>query len=91
MKKDLLVSFKVGNQQEVWIQHPDLSAAIHANEAGHGNYNDVLCIAATLTEQHLKLNFDRFDLDEIHDGDATSSIELWDYSSGANEIAAALI
>ena len=73
MKKNLQVSFKIGNRQEVWIQHPDLSAAIHADR------DDVMSIAAELAS-HLNIEFEYFDLDEIYDGEKAYEVELWDYN-----------
>jgi len=74
MNKNLQVSFKIGNRQEVWIQHPDLSASIHADD-----YNATMSIAAELAS-HLNIEFEYFDLDEIYDGQKAYEVELWDYN-----------
>ena len=81
MKKHLQVSFKIGNSQEVWIQHPDLSAAVHANEQGTGSFDDIIDIADHLTH---RLGFDDVELElgEIHDGTQAYQVELWDYTDG---------
>jgi hypothetical protein len=85
MKKHLQVSFKIGNYQEVWIQHPDLSAAIHANERGTGSFRQVMEVADRLA-QHLCLDDIELDLDEIHDGKKAYEVELWDYNDGSTMI-----
>jgi len=85
MKKHLQVSFKIGNGQEVWIQHPDLSAAIHANEKGKGSFSEVMEVAECLA-QHLGIDDIELDLDEIHDGRKAYEVELWDYNDGATMI-----
>lgn len=85
MKKHLQVSFKIGNRQEVWIQHPDLSKAIHANEKGTGNFDQVMEVAYDLVS-HLDINNIELDLDEIHDGVLAYEVELWDYNDGAEMI-----
>ena len=85
MKKHLQVSFKIGNGQEVWIQHPDLSAAIHANERGTGNFGQVMRVAYGLA-QHLGIDDIELDLDEIFDGQKAYEVELWDYNDGATMI-----
>ena len=88
MKKHLQVSFKIGNGQEVWIQHPDLSAAIHANERGTGSFDQVMEVADGLAH-HLGLEFGddiELDLDEIHDGQKAYEVELWDYTDGARMV-----
>lgn len=81
MKKHLQVSFKIGNGQEVWIQHPDLSAAIHANERGTGSFSQVMEVAYGLAQQ-LGIDDIELDLDEIHDGQKAYEVELWDYNDG---------
>ena len=75
MNSDLLVSFKIGNRQEVWIQHPILSQSIHSEL----DCNQVEDIGRNLA-QVLDIDFDYFDLDEIHCGEGPMSVELWDYS-----------
>ena len=82
MKKHLQVSFKIGNRQEVWIQHPDLSAAIHASERGTGCFGQVTAVAVELAH-HLGLEFGddiKLELDEIYDGELAYEVELWDYT-----------
>lgn len=84
MKKHLQVSFSLGNGQEVWIQHPDLSAAIHANERGTGCFGQVMEVADRLAH-HLGLDFTddiELELSEIHDGKRAREVELWDYTDG---------
>ena len=88
MKKHLQVSFALGNGQEVWIQHPDLSAAIHANERGTGCFGQVMEVADSLAH-HLGLEFGddiELELSEIHDGKLTYEVELWDYTDGPRMI-----
>jgi len=88
MKKHLQVSFKIGNRQEVWIQHPDLSRAIHANERGTGDISEVMEIADRLAHK-LGSEFGddiELELNEIHDGKKAYDIELWDYNNGAELI-----
>jgi len=83
MKKHLQVSFRIGNRQEVWIQHPDLSAAIHANEKGTGSFDQVMEIADGLAH-HLGGEFAEditLELDEIYDGKPDNSEELWDFNA----------
>lgn len=83
MKKHLQVSFRVGNRQEVWIQHPALSAAIHAFETGTGSHDQVMAIADGLVH-HLGGEFAEditLELDEIYDGKPDNSVELWDFNT----------
>jgi hypothetical protein len=88
MKKHLQVSFALGNGQEVWIQHPDLSAAIPANERGTGCFGHVMEVADGLAH-HLGLEFEddiEMELSEIHNGKLAYEVELWDYNDGATMI-----
>jgi len=88
MKKHLQVSFCIGNGQEVWIQHPALSAAIHANERGTGCFEQVMEVADQLAH-HLGLEFGddiELELKEIHDGRKAYEVELWDYTDGPRMI-----
>lgn len=88
MKKHLQVSFALGNGQEVWIQHPDLSAAIHANEQGTGSIDEIMDVADRLAH-HLGLEFGddiELELGEIHNGQKAYEVELWDYTDGAQMI-----
>jgi len=89
MAKHLQVSFKIykqtangveGTKQEVWINHPDLSAAIYANEQGTGSLNEIMKVASCLVK-NLKIGSSfGLELDEIFDGCKNYAIELWDYN-----------
>lgn len=92
MNKHLQVSFKLidhnpTRRQEVWIQHPDLSAAIHASECGRGSFDQTMQVAGRLA-QHLSLgDHILLELDEIHDGLPVSEIQLWDYTDEPTMVA----
>jgi hypothetical protein len=84
MNGDLLVSFRAGNHQEVWIEHPELTRMIHECERGTASFDRVITVAETLAGV-VGVDGD-LELDEIHDGEGKYSIELWDYNDGARMV-----
>jgi hypothetical protein len=78
MNEDLFVTCKAHGIGTIYLNHPTVSKAIHANENGTGDYLGVIYAISDLLDS-ADIVVDDWDIDEIHDGDSEYSIGLFDY------------